>query len=107
MPWKLCVGLLLLLAVVSVPASAATRPGLEVSIKDFAYTPKALTVKAGATVTWINHDEETHTVTSKTGAFGSTGLSDGERFSQRFAKPGTYVYFCALHPKMTATIVVQ
>ena len=97
---------LTLLAVGAAPDARAAQP-TEITIKDFAYAPRALTVKAGSTVTWINHDEEAHTVTSRTGAFASAGLGDGERFSQRFARRGTYVYFCALHPKMTATIVVQ
>lgn len=100
------VGLVLLLAVVAA-SDAGAAPPVEIAIKDFAYAPRALTVKAGATVTWVNHDEETHTITSKTGLFGSSGLGDGERFSRRFPQRGTYTYFCALHPKMTATIIVQ
>jgi plastocyanin len=86
-------------------APAATGPA--VGIKDFRYTPPSLTVPVGATVTWTNHDEEPHTITSATGAFGSTGLSHDETFTQRFTQPGTYAYFCSLHPHMKATVVVR
>jgi plastocyanin len=84
----------------------AARPA-SVDIKDFRYGPAMLTVPVGAQVTWTNHDEESHTITSATGAFGSAGLSHDETFTQTFARPGTYAYFCALHPQMRATIVVR
>ena len=84
---------------------AARPPGVE--IKDFKYGPPELTVRVGQRVTWTNHDEEPHTVTSETGAFSSTGLSHEETFSQTFSKPGRYAYFCALHPQMKATVVVR
>jgi plastocyanin len=84
----------------------AARPA-NVDIKDFTYGPSVLTVPAGAQVTWTNHDEEPHTITSATGAFGSAGLSHDETFTQTFAHPGTYAYFCALHPQMKATVVVR
>jgi len=78
-----------------------------VDIKGFKFAPPALTVPLGTTVTWVNHDEETHTVTSMTGAFGSAGLSNKDMFSQTFVKPGTYEYQCRLHPYMKATVIVQ
>ena len=78
-----------------------------VHINQFAFAPAVLTVPAGATVTWVNDDEETHTVTSASGAFGSSGLGHEEGFSQTFARPGRYEYFCALHPHMKATVVVR
>jgi plastocyanin len=78
-----------------------------VDIKDFTYGPSKLTVPAGTRVTWTNHDEEPHTITSATGTFTSTGLSHEETFSQTFTRPGTYAYFCALHPQMKATVIVR
>ena len=78
-----------------------------VEIKDFKYGPPQVTVEAGAKVTWTNHDEETHTITSASGSFSSTGLGHDETFSQTFTKPGTYAYFCALHPQMKAVVVVR
>lgn len=78
-----------------------------VDIKEFKFAPPALTVPIGTTVTWVNHDEETHTVTSTSGAFGSAGLSNKDMFSQTFVKPGTYEYQCRLHPYMKATVTVK
>jgi len=59
----------------------------------------------GTTVTWVNHDEEPHTVTSGTGAFSSAGLVNDDTFVRTFTKPGTYQYFCAIHPYMKGTLV--
>ena len=78
-----------------------------VSIKEFTFAPTPLAVRAGTTVTWTNHDEETHTITSTTGSFGSGGLSNEDTFAQTFTRPGTYEYFCALHPTMKASVVVK
>ena len=96
------------LAAVLVAAShaPAARP-VRVDIKDFKYGPPQITVPVGEKVTWTNHDEETHTITSATGAFSSTGLGHDETYTQTFTKPGTYAYFCALHPQMRATVVVR
>ena len=92
-----------LLAASQAPAASPAAVG----IKDFKFAPSPLTVPVGATVTWTNHDEEPHTITSTSGAFGSAGLSNEETFAQTFTRPGTYAYFCALHPHMKATVVVR
>lgn len=86
---------------------APASSGPAVGIKDHKYAPTILTVPVGATVTWTNHDEDPHTVTSATSAFTSRGLSNEETFAQTFTRPGTYAYFCALHPQMKATVVVK
>jgi plastocyanin len=78
-----------------------------IGIKQFKYGPSILTVPVGTTVTWVNHDEEPHTVTSGTGAFSSAGLVNDDTFVQTFTKPGTYQYFCAIHPYMKGTLVVK
>jgi plastocyanin len=89
----------------SVPAAPVGANS--VAIKDFAFAPAALTVKAGATVTWINQDTEAHTVTSQgRGPLRSSALSTGARYSYRFTTPGTYSYLCTVHPFMTATVTV-
>jgi plastocyanin len=91
-------------------ASAGAAPastGVSVTIKDFTYGPPDLTVPVGTKVTWRNRDEEPHTVTAVTGAFTSAGLSNDETFARTFTQPGTYQYFCALHPKMHGTVVVR
>ena len=76
-------------------------------IQHFKFLPPAVTVAPGTTLTWVNHDEETHTVTSANGAFTSAALEHEQKFVHTFATPGTYTYFCALHPMMRATVVVQ
>jgi plastocyanin len=86
-------------------ALAATPP--TIGIKEFKYGPPILSVPVGATVTWVNHDEEPHTVTSATGAFSSAGLVNDDTFAQTFTKPGTYQYFCKIHPYMKGTVVVK
>ena len=85
----------------------AAAPVSRVEIHEFAFAPAALTVPVGTTVTWVNGDEEPHTVTSRNGQFGSPGLDRDEAFSRTFTTPGTFQYFCALHPRMTGTVLVQ
>jgi plastocyanin len=76
-------------------------------IDNFTFVPARLTVKAGTTVTWRNEDDIPHTVTSVTQRFKSRALDTDDTFSFTFMEPGTYDYFCSLHPRMTATIVVE
>jgi len=79
-----------------------------IEIKDFAFNPQTLTVKSGETVTWINRDEEPHTVVSVEKQFKkSTALDTDQEFTITVGAPGTYDYFCSVHPKMTGTIVVE
>src|SRR5207245_1339976 len=84
-------------------ALAATPP--TIGIKEFKYGPSMLTVPVGTTVTWVNHDEEPHTVTSGTGAFSSAGLVRDDTFVQTFTKPGTHRSSRALHPRVTGSVV--
>jgi plastocyanin len=84
--------------------SAATA---EVKIDNFSFGPAALTVPVGTTVTWTNRDDIPHTVVSNDGVFKSKVLDTDEKFSYTFAKPGTFPYFCSIHPKMTGKVVVQ
>jgi plastocyanin len=79
----------------------------DVEIKDFAFSPTTITVPVGAKITWVNKDEEPHTVVSTNDAFKSRALDTDEQFSFTFAKPGTYKYFCSVHPRMVATVVVE
>ena len=79
-----------------------------IEIKDFAFNPQTITVKAGEKVTWINRDEEPHTVVSVEKQFKkSTALDTDQEFTITAGAPGTYTYFCSVHPKMTGTIVVE
>lgn len=95
------------LAVARAGAIDATGKLTEVKITDFAFSPLALTVALGTTVTWTNEDDEPHTVDATTRAFKSGVLDTDQKFSFTFTTPGTYKYFCALHPHMTGTILVE
>ena len=87
------------------PAAAAAA---EVKIDNFSFSPAELTVTAGTTVKWTNRDDIPHTIVSEDKTtFKSKALDTDESFSFTFAKPGTYSYFCSVHTKMTAKIVVQ
>jgi plastocyanin len=90
-----------------IAASPVRAEDAEVKIDNFTFNPQQITVKAGTTVTWVNHDDIPHTATSKTGVFRSKALDTDDKFSFTFATPGSYPYFCALHPHMTGTIVVE
>ena len=80
----------------------------KIEIKDFAFNPQTLTVKSGEKVTWINKDDEPHTVVSVEKQFKkSTALDTDQEFTITAGAPGTYTYFCSVHPKMTGTIVVK
>jgi plastocyanin len=79
-----------------------------IEIKDFAFNPQTLTVKSGEKVTWINRDDEPHTIVSVGKQFKkSTALDTDQEFTITVGAPGTYDYFCSVHPKMTGTIVVE
>jgi len=82
---------------------------MEVKIDNFSFGPVTLTVPVGATVTWTNRDDIPHTVVSTDDAktFKSKVLDTDEKFSFTFSKAGTYPYFCSIHPKMTAKVIVQ
>lgn len=81
--------------------------GPQVTIQNFQFGPAALTISAGTTVTWTNQDDDTHTVTEAKKLFSSKVLDPGQSFSYTFTAPGTYSYHCAIHPHMTATVIVN
>lgn len=88
--------------------AAAADPSNTVSIDNFTFTPASLTVKAGTTVTFVNRDDIPHAIASSTNAFAkSKALDTDDRFSFTFTTPGTYKYFCYLHPHMVGSIVVE
>jgi amicyanin len=89
------------------PAPAAEA--VKVTIDNFTFDPPELTVAAGTRVTWLNRDDVPHTATStaRPKAFDSGTLDTDQTFTHTFAAPGTYEYFCAVHPKMTGRIIVK
>jgi plastocyanin len=80
----------------------------EVKIDNFSFAPGEITVSKGTTVEWVNRDDIPHTVVSddKT-TFKSKPLDTDDKFSYTFSKEGSYTYFCSIHPKMTAKVVVK
>ena len=90
----------------TVRADSKPALGTEVKIDNFSFGPD-LKIAAGTTVTWTNHDDAPHVVASDTNIFKSKTLDTNDRFSYTFAKPGTYVYYCTVHPRMIAKVVVQ
>ena len=89
----------------SIPVKASKT---EVLMDNFRFSPKTFTVPAGATVTWTNHDNVPHVVTSADDQFQkSPVLKAGQSFSNTFATAGTYFYFCSIHPRMTGKIIVK
>jgi len=86
--------------------AAAAAPA-EVKIDNFSFTPASITVPVGTEVTWTNRDDIPHNVVSEDHSMKSKVLDTDEKFTFTFTKPGTYSYFCSLHPKMKGTVVVQ
>jgi plastocyanin len=89
-------------AVVAAVTNTAT-----VNIDNFAFAPAALTVTAGATVTWKNEDDSPHRIGDKNGTFKSAALDTDDTFSHTFAAPGEYPYICTIHPYMVGKIIVK
>jgi Icc protein len=79
----------------------------EVKIDNFNFAPATLTVPAGTRITWVNRDDVPHNVISTDKKFASPVLDTDEQFSYEFKDPGTYLYYCSIHPKMTGKVVVQ
>jgi len=86
---------------------AAYAEEAQVKIDNFTFNPPALKVKAGTVVTWTNEDDIPHSVVAASRAFKSRALDTDEKYSFAFTTPGSYEYFCSLHPHMKATIIVE
>jgi len=84
------------------PAQAQT-----VAIKGFAFVAQAITVPVGTTVTWVNQDEDPHTVTATDKSFHSAAMDTGDKYSFTFTRAGEFAYFCSLHPHMTGKVIVK
>lgn len=109
--WIFCVAMSVVLALAGLSslerALAASSPAAEVRIDNFSFTPATLSVKAGTQITWTNGDDIPHTVVSEDQSFKSKVLDTDEEFTFTASKPGTYTYFCSIHPKMTGKVVVE
>jgi plastocyanin len=91
------------------PASSATTSAHTdaVTIKDYAFGPKSITVKAGTKVTWTNKDQFAHAIKdSATDQSGAMNIDPNASYSHTYSTPGTYPYVCAIHPNMHGTVKV-
>lgn len=94
-------------AALALGAVAAEEPNA-VTIDNFTFGPKELTVPVGTTVKWTNRDDIPHTVVENgSRLFRSKALDTDDTFSFTFANAGTFTYFCSLHPQMTGKIIVK
>jgi len=101
--------LLLLTGQTSRPVRAAGEQPSKaaVTIDNFNFTPSTITVSAGTTVVWTNEDDVPHNVTNPDKEFKSPTLDTDDKWAYTFKKPGTYEYYCTIHPKMTGRVVVE
>ena len=91
------------------PADESGGPVQEIVIDNFTFSPATVTIVPGTRVTWVNHDDVPHTATStsKPKLFDTGTLDTDAKYAHVFTEPGTYNYFCAVHPKMTGQIIVK
>jgi plastocyanin len=94
-------------AMLAAASVAAQDAASVITIDNFTFTPPELTVAAGTTVKWVNHDDIPHLVVNKDKAFRSKALDTDDSFSFTFASAGTFDYFCGLHPHMVGKVIVK
>jgi plastocyanin len=96
------------IAITDLPLEADAPPAgtRDVVVDNFSFAPATVSVPAGTTVRWTNHDDVPHTVVCEDRTFKSPVLDTDGVFSRQFTAPGTFKYFCSLHPKMTGTVSV-
>ena len=123
---KLLIGLLVVIFMLGAcsPGDAENMPlgeeglpitgdeGAMVLMQDNSFQPAQTHVAVGGTVIWTNQDGVPHTVTSGVGStadgvFDSGNIDSGGTFTFTFTDPGTYEYFCSIHPMMTGTVIVE
>ena len=85
-------------------AHTAGDPG--VTVADFHFSPSSTTIHVGDTITWTNNGPSSHTASARGGGFDTGVLKRGQSASHTFTQPGTFTYFCQIHPFMHGTIVV-
>lgn len=85
-----------LIAIFTAPLVASAAQ-IVIDARDNYFSPAAVSINAGDTVTWVNRGAMPHNISSDTGLFQSGTLASGQSYSQTFNTPGTYPYFCSLH----------
>jgi plastocyanin len=86
--------------------SGEARKAEKVKIVNFTYEPDPVVVRVGGKVTWQNEDTAPHTATADDGSFNTGTMEQGKIGSVTFKTPGTYTYFCEIHPTMHGTVEV-
>lgn len=86
--------------------SGEARKAEKVEIVEFTYVPDPVVVQAGGKVTWQNEDAAPHTATADDGSFDTGTIDKGKIGSETFKEPGTFTYFCTVHPDMHGTVEV-
>jgi plastocyanin len=99
-------GVGIVMAIGSRAATAAVGADAEIIVDNFTFSPVPLMVKAGATVTWVNHDDIPHSIVCPMLKMKSHPMDTDETFAYRFEQGGTYDYICGLHPHMHGQVVV-
>ena len=95
------------IAITDLPLEAESAGAThDVGIDNFSFSPASLSVPPGTTVRWTNRDDIPHTVVADDRSFKSAVLDTDGQFSRQFTQPGTFKYFCSIHPRMTGTVVV-
>jgi plastocyanin len=89
------------------PGRAPRAAAAQIAIQDFAFQPASVTVPCGTTVIWTNRDAVPHTVTFRDGTVDSGELNGGLTFRYTFAAPGSFDYYCRIHPHMAGVVVVM
>ncbi|RDS85538.1 cupredoxin domain-containing protein [Dyella psychrodurans] len=116
MAFRILCALLVMTALSGIAGNASAADALppkgakvyQVAIHNFAFEPKTITVPTGAYVVWVNRDEEPHVVTSAGALFTpSKALDTGDTHVVTLSRPGTYTYYCSIHPMMVGTIIVK
>lgn len=92
-------------------ATGSPAEDFEILLQDRSFSPASATIPTGTTVTWVNQDDASHTVTAGTrdepGQAFDQSISPGETFEYTFTEPGQVHYFCRIHPDMQGQITVE
>ncbi len=103
-----CLQVSLLALWVSLAAAGENpKPVQQVQIDNFSFVPQTVTVKAGTTVTWVNRDDVPHTVVSTEKEFRSQVLDTDGTYTHTFTAPGSFDYYCSVHPHMKGKVIVE
>jgi len=94
-------------AMLALGSAAAQDATNVITIDNFTFSPKELTVAVGTTVKWVNHDDIPHLVVEKKTTFRSKALDTDDSYSYTFTSAGTFDYFCGLHPQMVGQVIVK